>query len=480
MDEWAFAEMKEATLPDPRQRGTLTELAARWAVQPEVSFSAAVGDDGRQAARRLFAELADEPDALLTGHRAQTRTRVAAYPWVLAVQDTTELRFLRQAPPAKPGLAPRSVVKHQYWAHSVLCLSPAGLPLGVLAVQLLTREPAGPADPTPATASQKREARRHQKTEEKESQKWLDGLAAVERHLPAGQPVVVIEDREGDVFDFLAEPRRPETHLLYRAAQPRKCHVPDPAPEGPRQGTLLDLAAQAPVYGKWTVTVPAHGRAEGPREREAVLTLRACALDIQPPGQRPVAERPAPQRVWVLHATEGDPPAGEAAMGWVLVTTLALDPEQPLEVRRETLIQWVRYYALRWRIERLHYTLKSGLKLEEARHAERRLPGLITLAYIVAWWLLWCVYWARLAPTAPAPTVLTEEEVAVLSRAVNRPVRTAPDVVESLARLVGYQPYRTAKPPGVKRLWQGLRRLSDLVTGYQLHRPGCESNGYHL
>jgi hypothetical protein len=37
--------------------------------------------------------------------------------------------------------------------------------------------------------------------------------------------------------------------------------------------------------------------------------------------------------------------------------------------------------------------------------------------------------------------------------------------------LAGYEPYRNAPPPGVKRLWRGYRRLEDLVAGYRLNPP---------
>jgi hypothetical protein len=69
---------------------------------------------------------------------------------------------------------------------------------------------------------------------------------------------------------------------------------------------------------------------------------------------------------------------------------------------------------------------------------------------------------------APAAAVLTAAEIAVLTAHSGREVRTVRQAVVEIARLVGYEVYRTAPPPGVKRLWLGMRRLEGMVVAWRL------------
>jgi hypothetical protein len=278
---------------------------------------------------------------------------------LLVAQDTTSFNY--ETHYATTGLGLIGDGRSQgLLAHSALAMIASGLPLGVLHLELWTRDP--------HTKGQRR-SRASRPTEEKESRKWLTGLAAVEAALPENQPVLVIQDREADVFAFLSAPRRPHTHLLLRACQPRQGVIPatgEPDEEGavPRSGDLLTVASQAPAVGTLAITVP---RAPGRAAREAVLTLRVTRLQIQAPQWRKGRARhqaATPVTLWVLRATETDPPPGAEAVDWVLVTTL---PCATAEAAQAV----VGYYAKRWLIERLHFTLKFP---ELSLFPRRKLP----------------------------------------------------------------------------------------------------------
>ncbi len=58
-------------------------------------------------------------------------------------------------------------------------------------------------------------------TAEKESQRWLEGLASVQRHLPHLQ-VMLIGDCESDLFDLFAAPRSDRLGLLVRVRDRRR------------------------------------------------------------------------------------------------------------------------------------------------------------------------------------------------------------------------------------------------------------------
>ena len=78
------------------------------------------------------------------------------------------------------------------------------------------------------------------------------------------------------------------------------------------------------------------------------------------------------------------------------------------------MVQW---YSLRWLIERFHFTLNSGCRIEalQLETAGRLLNALATYS-IVAWRLMWLTYAARLLPDASCATVLHPAEWKLLRR----------------------------------------------------------------
>ena len=58
--------------------------------------------------------------------------------------------------------------------------------------------------------------------EEKESFRWLETVDAVESLLPKDLEVWVAGDREADMFELFAMPRRAGLHLVVRATHDRK------------------------------------------------------------------------------------------------------------------------------------------------------------------------------------------------------------------------------------------------------------------
>ena len=467
-EPWGRAEMEHAAVWDRRCITSLTRICERLSDQPGAAFSTACGSDGRQAAHRIFEHPTTTVAGLLQGHYAQTAQRCQAAAadgeLILVAQDTTSFNY--DTHPATTGLGLIGDGRAQgLLAHSALALTSSGLPLGLLHLELWARDP--------ATRGQRR-SRASRPTAEKESQKWLTGLAAVEAALPASQPVLVIQDREADVFAFLAAPRRPNTQLLLRAGQPRQVSLPPcravgkapavGAPPGaaPATGDLLTVASQAPVVGTLTVRVP---RAPGRPLRDAVLTLRATPVQIQAPRWRKGRARQqacTPVTLWVVRATEAHPPPGAEAIDWVLVTTLPCGTAAAAQTA-------VGYYAKRWLIERLHFTLKSGLRVERLQFDDATSLGhALALYYVVAWRLLWLTYLARTAPEAPACWVVNETEQVVLAQATGAPVPTCRAAVRAIAKLGGFPGNPAAGEPGLKTLWLGLMRLEAMVVGWCL------------
>jgi hypothetical protein len=447
---WAQQEMKGARLWDGRCRQSLATICERLVQHPEVSFSAACGTAARQAAHRIFEHPETTVAGLLAGHDAQTAQRCGAYDVVLAIQDSTEFEYTSHKQTS--GLGP---LGHGFtrglMGHTVLAVTPQQLPLGILHLALWARDP--------ATHGQ-RHARRKRPTAAKESQKWIEGLQATEAVLPPDQPVVLVADREADVFAYLAAPRRANTHLLVRACRPRTVVVDRPAAEGgPQRESLLRVARSAPVVGRMAVRVP---RQPGQPERVAQLELRGTEAQVQPPLHRKAGEAKTPQAVRIVCATEVAPPAGETPIQWILVTTL------PGATEAEA-CRVVGYYACRWVIERWHYTLKSGCRVERLQIDDAAsLKNALAVYGVVAWRLLWLTQLARVEPEQPAEAVVGAEERAVLEQASGRRVETVREAVRAIARLGGFAGSPSEGEPGVKSLWLGVRRLDAMVEGWRL------------
>ena len=295
--------------------------------------------------------------------------------------------------------------------------------------------------------------------EERESQKWQETLEALEPRLPAAPRVLVLADREADIAAYLTRPRRPGVHHLVRVAQDRVVTTSNDRGQAERRRLFAAVAA-APVLGTHRIHVPRH-KSESHQimlaAREVELELRVQLLHLRPAGRGGV-----PTEAWVIQAVEREPPPGEPPIQWVLITT---EPVLDLEAA----CQRVGYYARRWVIERLHFTLKSGLRAERLQIDDAvSLAHALAVYYVVAWRLLHLTYLAREQPEAPASASFEAEELTVLAAATKRDVGTVWEAVLAVAELGGWQRYRTAPPPGVKSLWVGWITLRGMVQGYRL------------
>ncbi len=129
-------------------------------------------------------------------------------------------------------------------------------------------------------------------------------------------------------------------------------------------------------------------------------------------------------------------------------------------------------------IERYHYVLKSGCRLEQLQlETSDRIHRALATYTIVAWRLLWITYQARYCPDTPADTVLATYEWQSLYCTIHKtplPPSSPPSLntcVRWIAQLGGFLARKGDGEPGVKTLWQGLRRLHDIAQTWLLLSP---------
>lgn len=360
MDEadWAVHELADAALGDSRRTDRLVELARQLARQPDRSLPAACQDRAQlKAAYHFFSNAHVLPQAILAAHVVRTQERMRALPVVLAVQDTTELDYSTHK--ATTGLgALNDAQQRGMLVHTTLAVTPERVPLGLLAQEVILRDP--------ATVG-KRSTRKQRAIGDKESHKWLTSLAAVNRLAPScpDTHLVSVGDREADVYEVLAAVRQPNVDVLVRAAWDRALA----APAG-EAASVWRAAAVAPVAGTLTVAVPArparpaHGgkpaKAAQPA-RPAQVTVRWGTVQLRPPRRAAVPgleqERLQPVTVTLVWAHEDAAPAAMEALEWLLLTTETLT--QPAAA-----VERVAWYGCRWGIEVFHKVLKSGCQME--------------------------------------------------------------------------------------------------------------------
>ena len=445
MNTFISQELRFAALGDKRLNHRLERLVAALADKPAASVPHALGDWSQtKAAYRFWDNERIAPAAIRDAHRQATVARLPEAGVVLALQDTTALSFTGHK--AVQGLG-YLTKRHQrgLLVHSLMAVTDDGVPLGVLHQHVWAR---------PAQRFGRRRTRARRRTAHKESQRWLTTLSEAAAVATPTRGVVVVADREGDLFDLFAAPRPAGVDLLVRAKPRRRLH---------RDARLLgQAAAAAPVVATLTVTLP---RADDRPARTAALALHAAAVTLERPSVHPRRRFLKPTPVQVILAEQSDAAPGEAPLRWLLLTTRpVLTPEAAVTA--------VRWYSRRWLIERLHFVLKSGCRIEELQlETAARLQRALATYLIVAWQLLWLTYEARRRPQESAAAVLDATQQEVLLRHFRLPTNGPPtlrEAVRLVARLGGFLNRRGDGEPGVKCLWRGWQDLQAMVKGYRL------------
>jgi len=385
-------------------------------------------------------------EAIIEVQRAETLLRLKAEEKVLLVQDTTSFNFSHH--PATKGMGHlENEYTQGFLAHTTLAVSQQGVPLGVLAQQVWARL---------AEEKGKRKRRHELPFEEKESYKWVRGLARTGEKQPTHE--ITICDREGHIYEFLYEAVEAGMEFIVRASAGRGFTSKD-------EDVIKVLGEQA-AQATYSLSLKRHPEREA---REAQVELRFTSLWLKRPARVRVGDEGL--SVQVVEVVEPHPPQGEAAVRWVLLTTLAV---QTIQQAQEV----VRFYSYRWLIERLHYVLKSGCKLEESQlREEKRLERLLGIYTLVAWKLLWLTYQARQTPEVPCTHALQVHEWQALYAFIQR-THIMPQEPPSLrqavrwiAQLGGFLGRKGDGEPGVKVLWRGWTRLQDISDAWILFNP---------
>lgn len=413
---------------------------------------------GELQAGRFFANPKVTAEKIVAGWSERTGAASAGR-HVLAIQDTTEVKFPTQAQ-RRRGLGPvKSGNVHGVLVHAMLAVeAETHACYGLVGGEVWTR-PGVVATP-----------HRERPLEQRESRRWVETAEQAKMVLAPAAMVTVVDDREGDIYPKWASVPAGGFHLLTRAMSDRRL-----AGDHPKDTTLFSAAARFPLADTRAIELPA--RPPERAKRIATLQLRFGEVEICRPRDEQDRSLPATVRLHLIEVMEVAAPAGVEPLHWRLLTTHAIeDADQAWRI--------VGWYRARWVIEQLFRVMKSqGLQLEDSQLASAdRLVKLAAVATKAACIDIQLTQERDGGQALPASVVFSEPEIETIEaltptlegtteRQKNRHPRAGlARAAWVIARLGGWNCYY--KPPGPITFRRGMEQFQAIHRGRMLGAIG--------
>jgi len=457
------AEFAGESLGDGRLDERLRRIVALMASEPGDSFPEQMGSVAdREALYRFLANPKVTATGVLSGHVQHTRERLREHALIRIVHDTTQFHFVGD----RAGLGAIRGGALGFLGHVALAVTADETrePLGVLGVHPYIHQDAvahqgmTPSERVTASRAKPRAAR--------ESARWEQMALAVAATLPAGVQALHVMDQEADDYDVLAALQGAQVRFVIRID-------PDRQTTG-RQGVREVVATQpATVFRAVPVTPRSHQKAVKTRgrhpardERTATLQIRWGAITL---GRRQYSASAVPTlALSVVHVSEPEPPAGQVAIEWMLVTS------EPMR-SAEDATAVVDHYRARWLIEEYFKALKTGCAFEKRQlMTYAGLVRALALFIPMAWHLLVLRHLGRADSSLPVTRYFDREQLSLLRKLLeHRRYRlprtlTVREVMLGIAALGGH--IVNNGPPGWIVLGRGLTKLLDAEVGWRLAR----------
>ena len=446
---WSLHEMGFADFNDARLTKRGVEIAAKFLQHPQQSIPQACGDWAAvKASYRFFDNDKIQSAHMLHAHQEQIRKRSAKLVTILIAQDTTTLNLSGRKISGVGSIS--GGTSTGLFVHSGIAIDSAGgIPLGVVTQEIYAR------DEKTKTPEYKKTAK-DLPISDKESGRWVTAITEGKRVFEQ-KHLVFIGDRESDIYEVFAEAKKQGVDVLIRTKQNRIVE------EGDASNTPIKLFEKV-LTGESITTYETEVPIDHHKTRKATLTIRKSTVSITPSKRQAGKESIA---VSVLNVMEEHIPVGiTEPIHWMLTTTL---PVTTAEEAREK----VTWYMYRWRIERFHYTLKTGaFHIEELQfETYDRFCKAITMYSIVASRVLYTQYYEKEHPEENAEDIFSKEEIRMLCLKAKKKLpytMTIHEAVVATAKIGGYLARKGDSPPGIKTLWIGFQALQYLVEGMLL------------
>ena len=413
--------------------------------QPDKSILSSTGS--RSEAKAVYRMLNNdkfEIAEILKAHQEATIKRInnSEIKVILAVQDTTSINY--DSHPKTKGLGYNCEKSLGINVHSSLALTEDGVALGILYQNSYTRL-------IRKTIHKSDYQRRNRPIEEKESYRWLEAMEESSRNIPSEVKVINVCDREGDIYELFEKAISENKNFLIRISQNRITTD---------NKKIIDDIKKVKLKGTVSVTIPRDSR-NNIEERIAKLGITYKNYEIKVPEKIKTKDSIASLKINVIYAKEQTNEF--EPIEWILMTTEETNSY-------EEAFKLVGYYVHRWKIERFHYTLKSGCNIEkiQQRDVEKIYP-LILIYSIISVTILNMTYLARVNPELPCSVIFDTDEWQTLYCISNKTkippneVYSINEAIKYISELGGYKAAKSDGPPGLKVIWLGLTKLHLLL-----------------
>ena len=336
--------------------------------------------------------------------------------------------------------------------HHGLLLDEHFIPLGLLHQEVIHRE---------RDDFGKASKWRSKRTEDKESNKWLEGVkTGISFSKETNRDLIHIMDREADIVDVINACIEGGQYFIIRARHDRSTLTPSEKDKAsdPELYRLFQLMPCLPNPFIIARTL----RNEKGKEYEAKCDINYHSFKF----------RGIDKEISCVWIRERDCAKGQKPAEWFLLTNRIIRNEQDAEKVAE-------FYSKRWIVEDFHKCYKTGCSIEKRQFDTRKALvtsiGLLAMTAIV---LLRSRYYAKYEHNIPFETIVTDKHEQELARKIAdkylMPIDkqlcepyTALWWLLLLGRMGGHQGFKHKGLPGWQTLWKGYSFFQSLMIGFR-------------
>lgn len=301
--------------------------------------------------------------------------------------------------------------------------------------------------------------------EEKESYKWIEvskNTKTVLRDIVKG--MVIVQDREGDIYEQFAAIPEQGIDLLIRAKTNRTLKD---------KTKLFNCLSNQPARGTYELVVDTK---KSRKKRTARIEIRYREVEIVKTDSASKGVAPS-VKLWLIEAKEVGY-GGSDKICWRLLTTIAIQNEE----MAKACIEW---YSWRWMIEEVFKILKKegyNIEASELEYASSiRKLSLMIMEVIIKLFLMRLAY-AEPEVDISADSCFSKDEQQFLEHQITRlegktQKQKNPYISKDLkryvwviARMGGWKGYESKRHPGITTLWIGLKYFKAAYEGWELMR----------
>lgn len=333
----------------------------------------------------------------------------------------------------------QTIKSNGFLLHHGLLLDAAYTPLGLLHQEVYHRE---------RSDFGKRKLFRTKEIQDKESNKWINGVKAGHRFTEQTQRNLIhIMDREADIGDVINQCHDASQHFIIRARHDRSIlsHRELDKTDNKESYRIFQLMRMAADKQIVTRTL---------RDDKGIEYESQCYLHYNSFVFRGI-EAPV-NVVWLQEIKDNN----DTGVEWFLLTNLDVTNTKQAE-------HILTLYSKRWTIEDFHKCYKTGCSIEKRQFDSRKtLTTVIAFLALPAIILLRSRYLAITDPEAPIEQIIASQEIRTivfkLAKKYLKPIdltickeNTVLWWVLLLGRMGGHQGYKQKGMPGWQTIWKG-------------------------